>query len=52
MNPDAYRGVFGADGNSYAKDVQDHIDFGSSGNVAGFIAETIQVSIKSIIFNV
>jgi len=52
MNPDAYRGVLGADANSYAKDVQDHIDYGTSGKVAGFIAETIQVCIKSIIFNV
>nr|AFK46595.1 unknown [Medicago truncatula] len=42
MNPDPYRGVFGADADSYAKDVQDHIDYGTSGKVAGFIAETIQ----------
>lgn len=43
VNPDPYRGVFGSDAKLYAKDVQDHIDYGSSGNVAGFIAETIQV---------
>ncbi|XP_020236918.1 alanine--glyoxylate aminotransferase 2 homolog 1, mitochondrial [Cajanus cajan] len=42
MNPDPYRGVFGADAHSYAKDVQDHIEYGSSGKVAGFIAETVQ----------
>ncbi|XP_043698239.1 alanine--glyoxylate aminotransferase 2 homolog 1, mitochondrial-like [Telopea speciosissima] len=42
MNPDPYRGVFGSDATSYAKDLQDHIDFGTSGKVAGFIAETIQ----------
>ncbi|GMN33567.1 hypothetical protein TIFTF001_004235 [Ficus carica] len=42
VNPDPYRGVFGSDAKLYAKDVQDHIDYGSSGNVAGFIAETIQ----------
>ncbi|KAI3930689.1 hypothetical protein MKX01_037135 [Papaver californicum] len=42
MNPDPYRGAFGADTNRYVKDVQDHIDFGTSGKVAGFIAETIQ----------
>ncbi|KAK7358928.1 hypothetical protein VNO77_00869 [Canavalia gladiata] len=42
MNPDPYRGVFGANASSYAKEVQDHIDYGSSGKVAGFIAETIQ----------
>ncbi|KAI3919964.1 hypothetical protein MKW98_001220 [Papaver atlanticum] len=42
MNPDPYRGAFGADTSRYVKDVQDHIDFGTSGKVAGFIAETIQ----------
>uniref|UniRef100_A0A2N9EUG5 alanine--glyoxylate transaminase n=1 Tax=Fagus sylvatica TaxID=28930 RepID=A0A2N9EUG5_FAGSY len=42
VNPDPYRGIFGTDANLYAKDVQDHIDFGTSGKVAGFIAETIQ----------
>jgi len=42
VNPNPYRGVFGSDGEQYAKDVKDHIDFGSSGRVAGFIAETIQ----------
>ncbi|KAF4350636.1 hypothetical protein F8388_019371 [Cannabis sativa] len=42
VNPDPYRGVFGSDAKLYAKDVQDHLDYGSSGNVAGFIAETIQ----------
>ncbi|KAJ0252429.1 Alanine--glyoxylate aminotransferase 2 1 [Hirschfeldia incana] len=42
VNPDPYRGVFGSDGSMYAKDVQDHIDYGTSGKVAGFIAETIQ----------
>lgn len=45
VNPDPYRGVFGSDANRYAKDVQDHVDFGTSGKVAGFIAETIQVCI-------
>ncbi|KAL8160724.1 hypothetical protein V2J09_002261 [Rumex salicifolius] len=42
MNPDPYHGLFGSDARSYAKDVQDHIDFGTTGKVAGFIAETIQ----------
>ncbi|KAG9451650.1 hypothetical protein H6P81_011615 [Aristolochia fimbriata] len=42
MNPDPYRGVFGADAARYAKEVEDHIDYGTSGKVAGFIAETIQ----------
>lgn len=43
VNPDPYRGVFGSDSSLYAKDVQDHIEYGTSGKVAGFIAETIQV---------
>jgi alanine-glyoxylate transaminase/(R)-3-amino-2-methylpropionate-pyruvate transaminase len=43
VNPDPYRGVFGSDGSLYAKDVHDHIEYGTSGKVAGFIAETIQV---------
>ncbi|KAJ0988591.1 hypothetical protein J5N97_006947 [Dioscorea zingiberensis] len=42
MNPNPYRGAFGSDAVSYAKEVEDHINFGSSGNVAGFIAETFQ----------
>lgn len=43
LNPSPYRGVFGSDAKRYAEDVQDHIDHGTSGKVAGFIAETIQV---------
>nr|GMD51621.1 alanine--glyoxylate aminotransferase 2 homolog 1, mitochondrial [Ipomoea batatas] len=42
LNPNPYRGVFGSYAQRYADDVQDHIDHGTSGNVAGFIAETIQ----------
>ncbi|KAH9615772.1 hypothetical protein KSS87_006396 [Heliosperma pusillum] len=42
INPDPYRGIFGSDSSAYARDVQEHIDFGTSGKVAGFIAETIQ----------
>ncbi|XP_054820967.1 alanine--glyoxylate aminotransferase 2 homolog 1, mitochondrial [Prosopis cineraria] len=42
MNPDPYHGVFGSDASCYAKEVQDHIDYGTSGKIAGFIAETIQ----------
>lgn len=45
MNPDPYRGVFGSDSTRYAKEVQDHIDYGTAGQVAGFIAETFQVAI-------
>jgi alanine-glyoxylate transaminase/(R)-3-amino-2-methylpropionate-pyruvate transaminase len=44
--PDLYRGPFGADdpdaGRKYAEDVQSLIRFGSSGSIAGFIAESIQ----------
>ncbi|XP_022865868.1 alanine--glyoxylate aminotransferase 2 homolog 3, mitochondrial-like, partial [Olea europaea var. sylvestris] len=42
MNPDPYRGLFGADGEKYAHDVQDLIQFGTSGRVAAFISEAIQ----------
>ncbi|XP_030538663.1 alanine--glyoxylate aminotransferase 2 homolog 3, mitochondrial-like [Rhodamnia argentea] len=42
LNPDPYRGVFGSDGEKYARDVQELIEFGTSGNVAGFISEAIQ----------
>ena len=44
LNPDQYRGVFGSDGEKYAKDVQEIIDFGTSGHVAAFISEAIQVN--------
>ncbi|KAF8007693.1 hypothetical protein BT93_K1632 [Corymbia citriodora subsp. variegata] len=42
LNPDPYRGVFGSDGEKYARDVQDLIEFGTCGNVAAFISEAIQ----------
>ncbi|XP_077236949.1 alanine--glyoxylate aminotransferase 2 homolog 2, mitochondrial-like [Tasmannia lanceolata] len=42
MNPDPYRGVFGSNGEEYAKDVQDIINYGTCGRVAGFISEAIQ----------
>nr|CAD1839880.1 unnamed protein product [Ananas comosus var. bracteatus] len=42
QNPDPYRGVFGSDGEKYARDVEEIIDFGTSGHVAGFISEAIQ----------
>ncbi|CDP01392.1 unnamed protein product [Coffea canephora] len=42
INPNPYRGVFGSDASRYAEEVQDHIDHGSPGKVASFIAETIQ----------
>ncbi len=42
MNPDPYRGAFGADGLKYAADLQDMVLTATSGRVAGFMAETIQ----------
>ncbi|GAU27270.1 hypothetical protein TSUD_125510 [Trifolium subterraneum] len=42
LNPDPYRGVFGLDGTKYANDVQDIINHGTCGHVAGFVAEAIQ----------
>lgn len=42
LNPDPYRGPFGNDGMKYAADVLDLIQGGTSGQVAGFISETIQ----------
>jgi alanine-glyoxylate transaminase/(R)-3-amino-2-methylpropionate-pyruvate transaminase len=42
LNPDPYRGSFGTDGEKYAKDVQDLIQYGTSGHVAGFMFEAIQ----------
>ncbi|KAK7340017.1 hypothetical protein VNO77_20709 [Canavalia gladiata] len=42
VNPDPYRGVFGSDGEKYARDVEDTINFGTSGNVAAFVYEAIQ----------
>ncbi|XP_048571825.1 alanine--glyoxylate aminotransferase 2 homolog 1, mitochondrial-like [Triticum urartu] len=42
MNPDPYRGAFGSDAAAYAREVEEHINFGSSGRVGGFIAETFQ----------
>ncbi len=44
--PDTYRGVYGRDdadaGLKYADDVKNLIQFGTSGQIAGFIAESIQ----------
>ncbi|KAL0370830.1 UNVERIFIED_CONTAM: Alanine--glyoxylate aminotransferase 22, mitochondrial [Sesamum angustifolium] len=42
QNPDQYRGVFGSDGPKYARDVDEIIAYGTSGHVAGFIAEAVQ----------
>ncbi|CAD6271844.1 unnamed protein product [Miscanthus lutarioriparius] len=42
LNPDPYRGAFGSDGEKYARDVQEIIEFGTTGRVGGFISEAIQ----------
>ncbi|KAJ4704298.1 Alanine--glyoxylate aminotransferase 2, mitochondrial-like protein [Melia azedarach] len=42
LDPNPYRGDFGSDGKKYAQDVQNIIDYATSGKVAGFISETIQ----------
>uniref|UniRef100_A0A7N0T6M6 alanine--glyoxylate transaminase n=1 Tax=Kalanchoe fedtschenkoi TaxID=63787 RepID=A0A7N0T6M6_KALFE len=42
MNPDPYRGIFGSDGEKYARDVEDLIEYGTSGCVGAFISEAIQ----------
>ena len=45
INPNSYRGVFGSDPAPYAADVADIIRSSTPGCVAGFISETIQVSL-------
>ncbi|KAL5075829.1 hypothetical protein RYX36_014813, partial [Vicia faba] len=40
--PHRNSGVFGLDGAKYANDVQDIINYGTCGHVAGFVAEAIQ----------
>ncbi|WOK95497.1 alanine-glyoxylate aminotransferase [Canna indica] len=42
LNPDQYRGIFGSNGEKYAKDVEEIIEFGTFGRVAGFMSESIQ----------
>ena len=46
MTPDPYRGLWGRDdadaGSKYADDVKNLIDFGTTGQLAAFIAESIQ----------
>ena len=52
--PDTYRGPHGADdpeaGRKYAADVQNLIQFGTSGAIAAFIAESIQGVGGSVVF--
>ncbi|KAK9792977.1 hypothetical protein WJX73_005834 [Symbiochloris irregularis] len=42
MNPDPYRGMLGSDGKAYAADAKAVIESATPGQVAGFVAETIQ----------
>ncbi|XP_024386158.1 alanine--glyoxylate aminotransferase 2 homolog 1, mitochondrial [Physcomitrium patens] len=42
MNPDPYRGPFGADGKLYANDLANLIESATPGRIAGFFHETIQ----------
>ena len=52
--PDTYRGPFGMDdpeaGKKYAADVGELVHFGTSGKIAGFIAESIQGVGGSVVF--
>jgi alanine-glyoxylate transaminase/(R)-3-amino-2-methylpropionate-pyruvate transaminase len=52
--PDTYRGTYGRGdpdaGRKYANDVRNLIQFGSSGQVAGFIAESIQGVGGAVVF--
>ena len=54
LMPDTYRGPYGSDdaeaGRKYADDVKNLIQFGTSGQVAGFIAESIQGVGGSVVF--
>ncbi|CAK9201710.1 unnamed protein product [Sphagnum troendelagicum] len=42
LNPDPYRGPFGADGNLYANDLANLVESATPGRIAGFFHETIQ----------
>lgn len=42
LNPDPYRGAFGADGARYAEDLRDLIRAATPGGVAAFVHESIQ----------
>ncbi|KAJ0976772.1 hypothetical protein J5N97_012246 [Dioscorea zingiberensis] len=42
VNPDQYRGIFCSEGPKYAQDIHEIIDYGTSGQVVGFISDAIQ----------
>lgn len=54
MMPDTYRGVYGREdagaGRKYAEDVKNLIQFGTSGRIAGFFAESIQGVGGTVVF--
>jgi alanine-glyoxylate transaminase/(R)-3-amino-2-methylpropionate-pyruvate transaminase len=54
LMPDTYRGPYGAEdpeaGSKYGDDVRNLIQFGTSGQIAGFIAESIQGVGGSVVF--
>ena len=54
LMPDTFRGPYGQDdpeaGRKYAEDVKSLIQFGSSGQIAGFIAESIQGVGGAVVF--
>jgi alanine-glyoxylate transaminase / (R)-3-amino-2-methylpropionate-pyruvate transaminase len=54
ITPDRYRGAYGYDdqdaGRKYAEDVKSVIDYATSGNVAAFVAESIQGVGGTIVF--
>lgn len=54
LMPDTYRGPYGKDdreaGRKYADDIRNLIQFGTSGQIAGFIAESIQGVGGTVVF--
>lgn len=48
LNPDPYRGPFGADGKLYANDLANLLESATPGRIAGFFHETIQVATWTI----
>ena len=48
LNPDPYRGPFGADGKLYSNDLANLLESATPGRIAGFFHETIQVAAWTI----
>jgi hypothetical protein len=51
LNPDPYRGPFGADGKLYANDLANLLESATPGRIAGFFHETIQVFTYPFLFS-